>query len=948
MDQLASQLIPTNRVGNDGFNWWVGQVEESALHHLDKDVKGGARYKVRIVGDHPKDPETLPTAELPWCQVMMPVNVPFMPGNTAGAHPQLQKGCWVIGFYLDPDRQKPIIMGSIGQTPGATSKVVYQRPDDYPFTTAIPSDDMIDGSEGTPSPENENGEEIDKSNFKDLNRTGCGLDSGKLCTGSDDVNAETKPGRNTLTVIKDENWCQSVAEKCDKVDFKKDLKFYIAEFLAEVQNNNGKIGTYLIDRVTGKLFDAKGVARKYIKKVMAVIKKFIAKIKGFIIGKLKEAVKWLTEAIMRPDDKGNALTPVTKFFNKLLKDLGCSMADIGDRLMEWLTNVLMSYVEQIYRSVACQIDSLVNGILSKLFDLLNGLLDAILGPLQAILGAIAAPLNIIGGAINYILNLLGITCTGPDRTCQEYSKVCVDGVKVDETDADEEDKNWLDNLLDSIDNLSPSTGEDYTQYVCDEAYTGKPLTVTTVGFTGGLPLPNGGGSIPEKRKIRYSIDDITVTEGDFAKFTVTRSGYTDIASSCTWKTLKEQGTATPGVDYIADDGIVGFAPYETTKEIEIRTLYNAESELEEDFFVYLKKSTPGAGSKIGINFIKNLGKCTIIEKRIKEKGDPYTPKPSDPGTLIDLVDWPVDEEVEEVGTSATYAVAANRTTVPEDEFVIYTISTTNVENGTVLYWTLSGPNITSQDIIGGELYGSCVVNDGKSFVTVGIAEDSQVEEVETLTFTINGTGASVDVYITAGDNSLSDFDDGEGETAENQYQEFTLPTVGNVITDGNGSIIDIPIDQTGSPWEEPPYVFVAGEGIGAIATGLLDENGYLTEIRVKKGGYGYKINDPESNGVRCIIDSFTVIRPGRGYTEKPVVYVNGETDVAEAIISEDGFLIGARVLRRELTFDEYPEVRVIGSGAGGKLIPSLKCLSTNELATVGATKIGTGRYVDCP
>ena len=113
------------------------------------------------------------------------------------------------------------------------------------------------------------------------------------------------------------------------------------------------------------------------------------------------------------------------------------------------------------------------------------------------------------------------------------------GVKVDETDADEEDKNWLDNLLDSIDNLSPSTGEDYTQYVCDEAYTGKPLTVTTVGFTGGLPLPNGGGSIPEKRKIRYSIDDITVTEGDFAKFTVTRSGYTDIASSCTWKTLKE-------------------------------------------------------------------------------------------------------------------------------------------------------------------------------------------------------------------------------------------------------------------------------------------------------------------------------------------------------------------------------------------------------------------------
>ena len=47
---------------------------------------------------------------------MMPVNVPFMPGNIGG-HPQLVKGCWVIGFYLDNEKQKPIIMGSIGPTP---------------------------------------------------------------------------------------------------------------------------------------------------------------------------------------------------------------------------------------------------------------------------------------------------------------------------------------------------------------------------------------------------------------------------------------------------------------------------------------------------------------------------------------------------------------------------------------------------------------------------------------------------------------------------------------------------------------------------------------------------------------------------------------------------------------------------------------------------------------
>ena len=119
MDQVLSQLIPTQRLGSDGFNWWVGQVEGTAAD--EKNNKGGYRFKVRIVGDHPKSKEILDTKDLPWANVMMPVNVPFMPGNVGGAHPQLIKGCWVVGFYLDNDKQKPIIMGSIGQTPGATT-----------------------------------------------------------------------------------------------------------------------------------------------------------------------------------------------------------------------------------------------------------------------------------------------------------------------------------------------------------------------------------------------------------------------------------------------------------------------------------------------------------------------------------------------------------------------------------------------------------------------------------------------------------------------------------------------------------------------------------------------------------------------------------------------------------------------------------------------------------
>ena len=51
MDDALSRLMPTQRIGQDGFHWWVGQVEGTASD--EKNNKGGYRYKVRIVGDHP-------------------------------------------------------------------------------------------------------------------------------------------------------------------------------------------------------------------------------------------------------------------------------------------------------------------------------------------------------------------------------------------------------------------------------------------------------------------------------------------------------------------------------------------------------------------------------------------------------------------------------------------------------------------------------------------------------------------------------------------------------------------------------------------------------------------------------------------------------------------------------------------------------------------------------
>ena len=956
MDQLLSQLIPTKRIGSDGFNWWVGQVEQTAAE--EKTNKGGYRFKVRIVGDHPSSKEILDTKDLPWANVMMPVNVPFMPGNVGGAHPQLIKGCWVVGFYLDNLKQKPIIMGSIGQTPGATTISKSERPGDSTAFATVNNtvDNPVNvGTDGQPAPENPEGGE------GETNKT-----TGTLPNGDDTVPIPPR----MLKGVDDEKWCQSVAEKCDKQNLTDKTTILLGEFLNEVQKNNGNIGTYLISPVSGTINSGVGIARKYVNKFMAVIRHFVAKVKGFVLEKLTNAVKDLIRSLLYPNETGNALTPVTEWFNNLLKDLGCKMADLGDRLAEFLTNVLMGLVNQVYRAAACQVDTLVNGILSKINSLMETVLSSILGPIQDILGAIAGPLNILGGAINFVLNLLGISCSGPNNECARYKQICTDGEKKDEDDKKGND--FLDDLLSNVDNLFPTTGADFNQYTCEDAYTGKPLSITTIGFTGGVPRYSDKPT--RTPKIVYTISDITVEEGFDAVFEVTRTGVIESSSSVTYKT-SGKGTATPDQDYLPSNGILGFAPGETVKKISIKTFYSDENEGDEDFYMILKKNSPGEGSRIVSRFTKSVGRCVITERNLKEIGNPYYPRPINPDPTIpdvfppevveDILTPPSDDTVPPSDdtvppsdsttddTIPSYEVSSDKSSVNEGDFVEYTITTENVENGTYGYYTLTG-DIDSSDIIGGKTTGSFVVNNNTAKVIIGISEDSLDEEEELLIFNVNGTGATTNVLVVPLTEEISTEppeDGGEGDTPETTTDEFIIPEVipGTIITDDNGGIIEIPISQPGDPWAEPPYVWIGGEGIGAVATPLLDQDGFITEIRIKAPGYGYKLNLANESGVRCIIDAFTIIRPGIGYTSEPDMYINGELGVAEAVINEDGFVVGARILDRQLTFEKFPEIVIVGGGGyGAKLLPSFRCLDTEALTTVGSTKIGTGRYIDCP
>ena len=93
-------------MGQDGFNWFGGVVEDRA------DPEKAGRVKVRCLGYHTADVQKIPTEDLPWASVMMPVTAGGNSGIGFSPH-FLIEGTWVVGFFRDPAKQEPVIIGAI-------------------------------------------------------------------------------------------------------------------------------------------------------------------------------------------------------------------------------------------------------------------------------------------------------------------------------------------------------------------------------------------------------------------------------------------------------------------------------------------------------------------------------------------------------------------------------------------------------------------------------------------------------------------------------------------------------------------------------------------------------------------------------------------------------------------------------------------------------------------
>ena len=108
----------SNNFTNNAFRWFTGVVEDVR----DPEEKG--RVKVRCYGYHSDSRADIPTEDLPFAHVMMPITSASVSGIGQSATGVLP-GSWVVGFFRDGEAcQDPLILGTIPSSTPATKNPV--------------------------------------------------------------------------------------------------------------------------------------------------------------------------------------------------------------------------------------------------------------------------------------------------------------------------------------------------------------------------------------------------------------------------------------------------------------------------------------------------------------------------------------------------------------------------------------------------------------------------------------------------------------------------------------------------------------------------------------------------------------------------------------------------------------------------------------------------------
>ena len=428
-------------IGKDGFNWWIGQVENDGSDpeydgSQPKDYDYTGKVKVRVVGYHNPDKEVLPTRDLPWASCIMPAVYAMKSGM--GTIQQLQVSSWVVGFWMDgSSAQIPIIMGSISdQNPQdiytklpAQSSKGYQQihapdydPDKHGTGGGIPGATADTTATDPTTGNTTKSEEKEKTDdVSTVNERGEGQKATEAMKAADD--------RKKYTIHVGNGKCGTPA------DVK--IKGATAEFLKFARGiEKNDIGEF-INKKTGQIEDLAGEIEAVQDRIQGFMGGVLANVKGTVLKETQKHIQGVINDIKIPDP--DLLDPAVDQLKNVGDLINCLFKQIFNELADVIGGLLNDLIGQALDSALCLAKDIFSDLFGGLMDKLMKGIDTALGILDGALSAIKGAASMIQGITSKILDLIDLVCEG-DLSCALGLSTFETGTGAKESEADKQMK----------------------------------------------------------------------------------------------------------------------------------------------------------------------------------------------------------------------------------------------------------------------------------------------------------------------------------------------------------------------------------------------------------------------------------------------------------------------------------------------------------------------------
>ena len=426
----------SNFIGKDGFNWFVGQVENDGSGHFLSDLAGNLantavatlqrttvlglfgrtdfdwdwtnKVKVRIVGYHSPSKAELPTEDLPWAMVLMPVNSPQRSG--IGSLHQLQINSWVVGFFMDgANAQVPIVIGAIGdENPQSGYGSVGGTATGFDKLSAPTYDKRKHGGEGsgvggtgsTVADDEETGQEVAPKNNEGIPEK-----EGEISTKNPRGPAEPQTEAQVAAAKKKCVTVQIGNGKCGGETAPK-LEAPMAEFMKFARGiEKNEIGDF-IDKKTGVVVDLEKKIDSTTNRIQSKLNGLLGNIKGVVMEDVNKLVQDGLDEINVPNpDLDNAV-------KTQLKDVGglvsCLFKQMLGELGDFIKGMLSDLLENVLDTALCLIENMIGDIMGKIMEKIEGALSI----LKGVVGSIKGAQDKIQSILSKALDFLDLFCDG--------------------------------------------------------------------------------------------------------------------------------------------------------------------------------------------------------------------------------------------------------------------------------------------------------------------------------------------------------------------------------------------------------------------------------------------------------------------------------------------------------------------------------------------------------